>query len=374
MERGDGTMVIRRSAGTLAVVAAVVLAGLSACRPVGGNVQDAAADTLRAAGVRVINVEVMPIVPDSFVEYIRVTGEIEALHDVTVSAEEAGVIARFFVRKGERVAREAPIAKIDDKLLAAQVAEARALAELAAEQYERQRRLWEEERIGSEIAYLQARSSAEAARARLAALEERLDRTVIRAPVGGIVDDDLVEVGEMVSPGTPVARIVAIHQVKVVAGVPERYASDLRRGEVARVRLDVFPEREFEGRLAYVGASVDARSRTVQVEILLENPELTVKPRMVANVQIPRARLKDVVVVPQDAVVRTEDGYEVFVVARNGQHPTAEARRVTLGPAYENRLVITDGLRPGDELITMGHRLVEHGSLVRVVRGGREGA
>ncbi|NIR43509.1 MAG: efflux RND transporter periplasmic adaptor subunit, partial [Gemmatimonadetes bacterium] len=86
-----------------------------------------------------------------------------------------------------------------DDVLAAQVREAEAAARLAAERYERQRRLWEEEQIGSEIAYLEAKYQAELRAARLETLEARLERTVIAAPVRGIFDERLVEVGEMVA-------------------------------------------------------------------------------------------------------------------------------------------------------------------------------
>jgi RND family efflux transporter MFP subunit len=350
-----------------ALGAAVVLSG--ACAPADGvEAQDQADST---AGARVVNVRVTPVEPSNFVDYIRITGQIEALHDVTVSAQEAGVIAEFFAEKGGSLNAGQPVAKIDDRLLVAQVDEARALSELADEQFERQRRLWEGERIGSEIAYLQAKSAAVAAAARLASLEERLARTVIRAPVDGVFDEKFVEAGEMVSPGTPVARFLSIRQVKVTGGVPERFAPSVRRGEIARVHLDVMQGREFTGRITFVGSSVDQRSRTVPIEILLSNPGV-LKPHMVANVQVPRARLENVIVVPQEAVIRTEDGYQVFVAAESSGRLIAEARPVRLGPSYENRVVVDSGLAVGDALITLGHRQVERGSRIRVVPGGAD--
>jgi membrane fusion protein (multidrug efflux system) len=93
---------------------------------------------------------------------------------------------------------------------------------------------------------------------------------------------------------------------------------------------------------------------------------------MVANVQVERARLADVIVVPQDLVVRTEDGYQVFVVADRDGQLVAAAKHVQLGAAYANRVVVKNGLELGDRLITIGHRLVDEGSYIRIV--GEAGA
>ncbi len=253
--------------------------GLAACSSQeGGEVRaeqvDAVIDT---TGARIINVEATPIALQSFVDYIRITGEVEAMYDITVSAEESGVIERFLVEKGRRVRRGQTIAKIDDAVLSGQVQEARSVADVAEEQYQRQRRLWEEEEIGSEIAYLQLKSASEAAKARLQVLEERLSRTEIKAPVSGIYDEKFVEAGEMVATGTPVVRVIAMSQVKVVGGVPERFALSVHRGDSARITLDPLGGREFLGVIEFVGTTVDAGNRTFPIEVVLDNPENVIK-------------------------------------------------------------------------------------------------
>ena len=158
--------------------------------------------------------------------------------------------------------------------------------------------------------------------------------------------------------------------MKIVGGVPERYAQSVHTGDSAVVALDVLPDRELMGRIGFVGATVDASSRTVPIEIVLANPNGALKPSMVANVRVERTRLGDVVVVSQDVVVRTEDGYEVFLVGGDPDRPLAVARRVRLGPTHENRVVITEGLTVGELLITVGQRLVDDQSRIRVVGGG----
>ena len=323
-------------------------------------------------GSRIVNVEVTPIVLREFTGFIRVTGEVEALNDITISAEESGRIVRFLASKGQRVRQGEEIAKLEDDFLKAQVGEARAAAQLAQEEWERQRQLWEEDSVGTELMYLQRKYQAEIAAARLDQLTSRLERTVIRSPIDGVFDDNFLELGEMAAPGAPVVRVVATDRVKVTAGVPERYARSVQRGDSVLVTFDIFPDREFAGRVDYVGASVDPSSRTFPIEILLNNPEGIMKPAMVANVRVQRDRLSDVLVVPQHVVLRSAEGYKVFVIAP-GDRPIAEARSVVLGPSSGNEVIIESGLEVGDLLITVGQQLVDDGTHVRVVNRASSG-
>ncbi len=362
-----GTRIQLHRVASLMAVAAVAVAAGSCSRGEAVEASDAEADA--QANVRVINVEAVPVERGEFTGYIRVTGEVEALYDVTVSAEESGRIERFLVEKGQRVRSGQRIALLENDLLTAQVDEARASASLAQEEYERQRQLWEEDSIGTEIALLQRRYASEMATARLSSLESRLRRTEIRAPVAGTFEDKFLELGEMAMPGAAVARIVSTGRVKIVAGVPERYARSVLVGDEARVTFDIFPNQEFVGQVNFVGASVDPRSRTFGIEIELDNPEGMMKPAMVANLQVEREKLSDVVIAPQEVVLRSADGYKVFVVQQVNEHLEAEARTVVLGPASGDQVVIEDGVDVGDLLVTTGFQLIDDGSRVRVVNG-----
>jgi RND family efflux transporter MFP subunit len=350
-------------------VAVVVTAGCSR----GEAAASSDAETTGQANVRVTNVETTPVMLGEFRGFIRVTGEVEALYDVTISAEETGRIERFLVEKGRRVRSGQAIARLENDLLSAQVDEARASAQLAREEYERQRQLWEEDSIGTEMAFLQRRYASEMATARLSSLEARLQRTEIVAPVTGTFEENFLEVGEMALPGAAVVRLVATDRVKIVAGVPERHARTVVVGDEARVTLDVFPDQEFVGEVSFAGATVDPRSRTFRVEVILDNPESMMKPAMVANLQVEREHLDNVISVPQQVVLRSAEGYKVFVAESEGEGYVAYARTVELGAVSGDDVVIQAGLELGELLITVGYQLVDDGSPIRIVNGGQSG-
>jgi len=350
----------RRVAALSSLAALTLLAGC------GASVEADALDT--PSFQRVINVEVLRATLETFQEIVRVTGTIQANRDVTVSAEEGGVIRELLVDRGAIVREGQPLFRIDDAILRAQVDEATARAELARESWERRARLFEQDGVGVELAYLEARYQAEQAAAILAMLQERLDRTVIRAPISGVVDAREVEVGTMVAPGTPVARIVQLDPVRVTGGVPERFAGEIRAGAPALVTFDVLRGESFSGVIRYVGATVNPRNRTFEVEVLLPNPGGIVKPEMVANLEIGRNELPDVVVLPQEAVIRVEDGFVVFVVEGEGAGATASVRPITIATSQRNRVVIESGVNPGDLVIVTGQTQVANGDRVQVVR------
>ncbi len=335
---------------------------------VGGCGDDAEAGAAAEEFQRVINVEVLSLEREDFEEQIRLTGTAQANQDVTLSAEEGGVIREILVEKGTVVEEGQALFRIDSGILEAQVAEAEARAGLARETWDRRRQLFEVDGVGSELTYLEARYQADQAEASLASLAERLDRTVIRAPITGILESREVEVGTMVSTGTPVARIVQIDPVKVVGGVPERFAADVSVGARATVSFDVLGSGHLQGQVQYVGATVNPRNRTFQTEVLFPNPNRVIKPEMIARVEINRRNLEDVVVVPQEALVRVEDGFVAFVAATANGEDIAEVRPLVLGPSQRNRVVIEEGLEPGDRLIVVGQGQVANGDRIQVVR------
>lgn len=345
-------------------------AGIAACREDAGAGSPSPGQSAQASA-RIVNVEVEEVRPRDFTRTVRLTGVVQARRDVLVSAEESGVVRRIVRDKGGAVRAGQAIVRLDDGILAAQVRTALAQAELAREVWERRKRLYEEDEVGSEMSYLEAKYAAEQADGSLVALEERLARTTIVAPVSGLLEDRMVEVGAMVSPGTPVARIVQVDTVKILAGVPERYALDVAPGAATSVSFDVLEGESFEGKIEYVGATVDSENRTFPVELVLPNPNGVIKPEMIAQITVVRRQVPDAVVVPQQALVSMEEGYVVFVVDGSGDDATAQERRVEVLTAQGNEVVLESGLQAGERLVVVGQQGLTAGDKVRVVASAR---
>ncbi len=303
----------------------------------------------------------------SFDDYIQVTGEVKALNDITVAAEESGVVQEYLVEKGAHVEKGQSLARLKSDILKLQLVEAQANADLAKEQYERQKTVWLKNKIGSELVYLGAKTASTAAQARLATLKTRLANTVIRAPLSGIFEEKYVAVGELAALGTPILRVLDIDQLIVNGGVPERYALAITTGDSATITMDVFPGQNFIGEISYVGGSVNPGNRTFQVEIIINNPGRIIKPSMIANIRMVRERLEDVIIVPRQVVQRTQNGYQVYLAKESDGRLVAVARAVEIGPARRNEIVIKSGLLPGELLITLGYQQVDEGSPVRIL-------
>lgn len=362
---------IARSSRTLGTLAAGLAAAALAAGCAGSQGSAAEGDAQQSDGAadasgRAVDVEARTLRPGSFVDRLQMTGTVEAERTVDLTAQESGRIVALPAEKGDRLEADAPIAELDDRELRAQLRQARAEAELAREQWKRRRELYEEREAISELDYLQARSQAEQTEAQVERLEARLDDKTIVAPFQGVLDERQVELGTTVAPGDPVATMVDLQPVRVSAGVPERYSNDVAVGDSVTVTVPSLDDEVFRGELAYVGASVSEDSRTLPVEVELSNPEGLLKPNMVADLSMVRRRWSSSLSVPQDAVLRTSDGFAVYVVDEDGSGPVARRRSVELGPREDGMVLVESGLRPGDRLVTTGHQQVADGDRLRV--------
>ncbi len=331
------------------------------------------------AAERMVNVEVMAVRPEAFTHFIQVVGTVEAQRDVRVSAEEGGVVESVMATRGQLVRPGQPLFRLDAGVLSAQLDQAASQAALAEETWQRHRQLWEQDSIGTEMAYLQARYNAQTARAQARVLAERMERTVVRAPIAGVLDERLVEVGSLVSPGTPVARILDLDTVEVVGGVPERYAADIDQGAEVAVAVKALGGREYTGAIDFVGSSVDSGSRTFVVEVTVPNPGLGIKPGMVVDIRIARRTIEDALAVPRHTVIRREDGYIVYVAVPVGGADgeggwRAEARPVVPGASRGQLVVIEAGLEAGDRVVTVGQQRVAEGDALIVLNVEPTGA
>lgn len=332
-----------------------------------GGAEGEGAETAEAADFhRVVNVEVETVAPRQYAVTVRVTGMAAALRDVMVAADETGVVSEILAEQGSEVELGAPILKLDDDILRAEHRVASARAQYDEGYWERTRRLYEESGIGSEVEYLQAKRAAEESAGNLAVLETRLAHAMVRAPFDGILDSRLVEVGSFVAPGTPVARVVQIDTIKVLAGVPARFAAVVGSGTKATAHFGA-DEMSLSGTVAYAGATVDLQTRTMPIELTFPNRGRRIKAGGVADVVLTVDEISDALVLPRVALMSMEEGQVVFVVADSGEQAVAEARQVRVASWQGNEAVVESGVAPGDRVVVVGQQGLTHGDWVRVV-------
>ena len=211
-----------------------------------------------------------------------------------------------------------------------------------------------------------ARAQADAASAGVSSAQSQLASTRVVAPFAGVVEAQLQEAGELASPGQPVVRVVGAGSVKVTAGVPERYAGEIEQGTQVQVSPNAYAVEPRGGRVSFVGAAIDADSRTFPIEVAVENADRTLKPSMVVRLNVTREVLRDAIVVPTEAVVRDERGTSVFVAAADTAGTVARRRPVELGPDAGATVVVRSGLDAGDRVIVSGAGDLTEGQRVRI--------
>ncbi len=350
--------------------------------------------------VRVQRVAPIPEMPD----ILLLPGVVKENYVVTVSAEVAGRVEKILPAEGDRVKEGDPLMRLNDDLLRAAYRRAKAQADFDALQLARIKRLSEG---GSATGEEMDRAAAALAvsEAALAAAEAELERSRIACPANGVLNDLLVEPGEYVQPGHALAEIVDTDTVKVVVRVPEREVPYFQVGDAVRVLFDVRGEaREVRSSIAFISELGGAESRTTPFEIQVDNRDRLLHTERIVRVGLPRRVLRDVIMIPLEAVIPMEGGKAVYVVTdrrmelawtrrlpeqllmrpMEGVFPAglgdelytrveggkAERRAVTLGIYRGARVQVLDGLKAGDDLIVEGHRHVGPGERVKIVGAG----
>ncbi|MES3630623.1 MAG: efflux RND transporter periplasmic adaptor subunit [Longimonas sp.] len=328
-----------------------------------------------------VPVDVLETELQTFRDRLDLTGALDTDDDATLSAQAAGTL-QSREALGTTVGAGAVVARIDPaqaraavRQAEAQLRTARSAYELAQDNFERQEPLYRDSVI-SAIEFENVRSQLDQAEAQVdqaeAAVEQaqdQLDNTTVRAPFAGTVEQHFAKTGEQLSPGMPVLRMVSTERMHLQVGVPERYINDIDPDAPVDVRFRALGDAVLQGSIRFVGRTVDARSRTFNVEVELENGDQQLHPDMVGRVLMPRQQLDDVVVVPRRAVERDEDGHRMYVVVdADSDAPRIESRLIRMGPTSQGRTVVLDGLSAGELVVVTGQSNVADGDRPRIMQ------
>ena len=358
--------------GLFSFCAAALLAGCGTEPP-----NAARSAPANVAEERAIRVETLVLEPTVFRDAIQLTGSVDAFDDARLSAQTSGTVIAV-EPLGTSLRNEATVAQINSLLPESAVLQASAIVEaaeaqfgLARENLTRNEPLFADSVIstieweGVQARYNQSRANLAQAEAALDQARTMLAQTRVVAPFDGTVEEHFVEPGEQVTPGMAVARLINTRRIKVVSGVPERYAADILPGAPVQISFEAYRGKRIDGLVSFVGRAVDPQSRTFPIEIVIDNPDGTIKPEMVARVEVTREIIEDALVVPRAAVIRTENGHIVYLIETREGIPTAVQRDLVPGPDFGAYVVATN-LQPGDEIIVLGQSRVIDGDRVEI--------
>jgi RND family efflux transporter MFP subunit len=339
------------------IAATATLGLLAAALLLAGCGADGAAETPREVAT---NVRVMPLETAAVTEFHELAGPVMPVRGADVSSEESGTVARVDAPKGAAVDSGAAVITLDRRLIAAELAAAEAALELADYNLEKTRQLFTAGKI-SRLELLQVEADAAAARSQRDVARTRHERASIAAPFAGLVANRYVEPGELVGPGTLVARIIDPYVLKLEGALTEREVAWVREGMPATVHLEG-EATPAEGRVAWVGFEADPRTGKFPLEVHLDNSDLRYRSGVIGRARLARRTTDDLVVIPRDAVLPGDRGEHVFVV----EDDRAARRRVVLGPDQGLMVAVRRGLQPGELLVVRGQRELADGSLVTI--------
>ena len=341
-------------------------------------------------GARVISVSVTQARSGSVREEIEITGSLKPKEQVDISSQVTGRVRAIHIQVGDSVTRGQLIAQLEDAELEQQVRrgegsqavvqatlqQRRAELANAKADLDRARQLtdsgliskqeYEAKVMGFRVVQSQialAEAQGEQAKAELNELKIRLQQMRIVAPVSGYIAQRFVDMGAVVSPSTPIARVVNLSTLVTVANVPEQAISKLRVGNRALVRVDAFGDQVFTGRVARVSPVLDAATRTALVEVEIPNPTGTLKGEMFVRVRLDLGTTREAVLIPRESLVYRGQQPGVFVL----ESTRPAFRMVETGASQGGDVEVLSNLAAGTRIVSRGAAMLTEGDQVRVV-------
>ena len=314
-----------------------------------------------ARKIPAVNAQTMS--PGKFEHFIEVRGSVESDNNIFVPAQRSGIVTRLLVAKGDHVKKGQLMAELDNESISQTIREIKNGLSLATTLYERQKNLWDQ-KIGTEVQYLQAKTSMEDLEIKLKNAQSELDKTRIYSPINGVVDVVILKEGEAASPNVGAIRVSNLSKQKVIAMISESYLTDIRTGDSVKVTLPV-ADLQLKAVVSAVSQVIDPNNRTIAIEVLLPDDN-RINPNMLAVLRLNDYTNPNALVVPINAVQQAENKNYVFVATKKDDTWVAELRDVKMGRYSEDEVEITDGLMSGEVVITFGFNNISVGDPVKL--------
>jgi len=308
--------------------------------------------------------------PAVFTHYLELQGNVKTKQNILVYPEMPGILQKIFVQEGQSVSKGQLLATIDDGGLSDQVAQLEATTQLAKTTFERQKRLWEQ-KIGSEIQFLQTKTNYEAQKNTLKQLKSQQSKASIRAPFSGVIDDVLKEPGTVIAPGqgSEVFRIVNLNNMYVEAEVPEKYIESITKNKEVKVEFTVLGK-TMSSRVRQVGSFINPNNRSFKIEVPVANKSGNIKPNLTAKLQINDYTKLEAILIPQSIISENAKGEQyIYIVKDKKPNNEAVTERLIIetGKTQGDLIEVTKNLAPNAEIIMEGARSVNNGQVVKVI-------
>ncbi len=311
-----------------------------------------------------LNINVEKLNASKFEHFIQITGNVEADKNITIQPETSGNIISIDVKEGQFVKQGDIIAQLNFTSLQNDIDEVKTQLALNKTLFDRQERLWNQ-KIGSEVEFLTAKSNLEAQKSKLNSLEAKKDLAIIRAPFNGIIDEIHQKKGEMANPSTPLAQLVNINRVYVEGDVSETFLNSIKAG--GNVQLD-FPAINYKTEAPIYRTSniIDPANRSFKVRINLNNPKQIIKPNLISIIRIRDFVQNEALVVPSIIIKKDFKGNYLYIADKKDNKTFAKKIYVGVSKTYNNLSMIESGLKLGDLIITEGFSQVVNGTLINI--------
>jgi membrane fusion protein, multidrug efflux system len=306
-------------------------------------------------------VQIEEVSEQPYDDFISLRGVAKAYQKADLASEEGGKIKQFDMQKGSFVREGETILVIENAVLKATMDAAKAQYDMAETNFKMQEKIYQD-KVSSEMQYLNSKYERDAAKANYELIKSRYEKSFIRAPFSGIIDQKFIEEGEIAPPGSPIISLVALDLIKIEAGVPENYVNQIKQGDKAIVAFQDLQDATYDEKISFVGSTISPDNRTFPVEILIRNQDRKIKPELSAIVKVMKEKVDGAVVIPEEVIVKTDFGYVVFV-EKDG---LAEMRNVEIISRNNNKAAIRSGLNEGDKLIIVGYQNLVNGEKIKV--------
>jgi len=313
-------------------------------------------------------VQVVNVTPSQFDHYIQVQGSVKSDQLISIFPEFSGVIKNIYVKSGDDVKKGQSLIKIDDGGLKEQLSQLEIKYELTKTTFERQKRLWEQ-KIGSEIQFLETKSMFEAQKQAINQLKKQIQKTLIQAPFSGTIDNVIVKLGEVVYPGrSNLMMLLNMDNLYVESNVPEKYISSIKTGNKAILEFPLIGK-SVSSTVRQSGNYIHPINRTFKIEIDVKTDDFEVKPNLNSKVKINDYSNEKALMINQNIISVDSNNKEyVYKLYTKNNKDYVSKTTIETGKNDGKNIEVISGLSQGDLIVSEGIRKLVDNSRVKIIK------